>query len=96
MVTSKIFHTSEIRRKHITFNHEKSLMFKYIRMESNFLSQLVCGSHGSYVARLYVAWVSSHRWTGFFSAFSSFNVVMIVAPCSISFGFLAGPVGIVK
>ena len=28
---------------------------------------------------------------GFFSVFRSFNTVKIVTPCSISFGFLAGP-----
>ena len=28
---------------------------------------------------------------GFFSAFTSFNLVKIVTPCSINFGFLAGP-----
>ena len=40
--------------------------------------------------RLYIAWGSSHAGLGF-SAFRSFNLVKIVTPCSISFGFLADP-----
>ena len=41
--------------------------------------------------RLHNTWGSSHRWTGIFSVFRSFNSVKVVTPCSTSFGFLAGP-----
>ena len=32
-----------------TFNHEKSWMFKYGRMQKKIQSRLVCGSHDAYL-----------------------------------------------
>ena len=33
----------------LTFNHKKSLIFKYCRMQKEISSWLVCGSHGAYL-----------------------------------------------
>ena len=45
--------------------YEKSLMFKYGRMQRKIPPWLVCGSHGACLDSM----GSSHRWAGIFSSF---------------------------
>ena len=71
-------------------DHEKSLMFKYSKMQRKIPSRLVCGFRGTCLDC--TSWGSSHRWVGVFSAFRLFSlyIVKVVTPCSIGFGLLAG------
>ena len=54
-----------------TFNHEKSLMFKYGRMQKKISSRLVCGSHGVCLD-CKLPGVQVTAGLGFFSVFKSF------------------------
>ena len=89
-----------------TFNHKKSLMFKYSRMQKKISSQLVC-MLPHHMPRLHVAWGQSHCWAVIYSAFKSFMPPIILSttvilselenptqktvhPISYQFSFLTG------
>ena len=54
------------KRKTNPLNHEKSLMFKYRRMQRKIPSRLVYGSCGTCLDCTLIVWGSSHCWAGIF------------------------------
>ena len=77
------------------FNHEKSLMFKYGRIQGRIPPQLVCGFHGAYLDCMLFG-VQVTAGLEFFSVFKSFIVIVnIVTPCFTGLASLQVPSGIV-